>query len=160
MMKMRQFIGVGEALGKMFGPIAAQAANFEEVAKELFGLAGYKDGDRFIKQGFDPQVAMLQQELQKLKAGQKAPAAGAPQGPSPLELQETMAENASKEKIEGMKAQTAITVAKINADNDLATERMDTQRELLRMAHDGQQSAVQRAHDAANTVHPAMQGFR
>src|SRR6185312_15143965 len=48
-MKMKQFVDVGAALGHLFGPIAAQGANFPEVAKELFGLAGYKDGDRFIK---------------------------------------------------------------------------------------------------------------
>lgn len=60
------FMAVGDALGKMFGPIAAQAADFQEVAKELFGLAGYKDGERFMKKGFDPQVAMLQQQLQQV----------------------------------------------------------------------------------------------
>lgn len=64
----------------------------EAVRKELFGLAGYKDGTRFFKSGMDPrdaqmqrmgqamgamqqQLAMTQNELQQLKANKIADSA-------------------------------------------------------------------------------------
>lgn len=56
-LKLANFLTAADALGKMFGPAAAQGANFEEVSKEVFGLCGYKDGSRFFKPGFDPSQA-------------------------------------------------------------------------------------------------------
>lgn len=77
-LRMANLVTVGEVLGKMFGPIALQRANFDEVAKELFGLAGYKDGSRFLKDGPDPYTLQLQQTIQQLQQKAKAPAAPDP----------------------------------------------------------------------------------
>lgn len=41
-------------------------ANIEEIAKEIFGHLGYKDGSRFFSQDVDPMVAQLQQQVQQL----------------------------------------------------------------------------------------------
>lgn len=68
-MKLRNFATGGELLGKMFGPSVAMGANFQEVSKEVFGLLGYKDGARFFQPDFDPRVAMLQQQMQKMQKG-------------------------------------------------------------------------------------------
>lgn len=52
--KLQNFMTAATAIGNMYGPAASQGSNFEEVTKEVFGLAGYKDGARFFKPGFDP----------------------------------------------------------------------------------------------------------
>lgn len=41
-----------------------QGVDLEAIRKEIFGLAGYRDGARFFKQGDDPGAAMLQQAQQ------------------------------------------------------------------------------------------------
>lgn len=116
-LKMANLMNVADGLGKIFGPIAAQGANFEEVAKELFGLAGYKDGERFIKTGFDPQVAQLQQELQKLQ--QKGGGQGAAP-PDPSKLQAVQ-----------LSTQSAQQIQKMKNDNDARSDAMEMQRDQL-----------------------------
>ena len=81
--KLKNFLGAGMALGQMFGPSVAQGANFEEVAKEVFALVGYKDGKRFFQPGFDPRVQQLQQQIQELQKHNK----GGPQPMDPHEVQ-------------------------------------------------------------------------
>jgi hypothetical protein len=145
-MKMQMFLSVGEALGKMFGPIAAQAANFEEVAKELFGLAGYKDGDRFVKQGFDPHVAMLQQQIQKLQ--QKAPAgSGAPPDPSRLQAVQVATQGKLQER--QLQSQSDMAIAKMEQETAQQSEAAENWREWLKaqtdmmsMHHQAQQAAM------------------
>lgn len=41
--------------------------NAEEIGKEIFGLAGYKGGARFIKSPDDPQLMQQQQQMQKMQ---------------------------------------------------------------------------------------------
>lgn len=67
MTKINKFAMGTQIIGKIFGPAAAMAADFEEVTKEVFGLLGYKDGARFFKPNLSPQVVMLQQALQELQ---------------------------------------------------------------------------------------------
>jgi hypothetical protein len=44
--------------------------NTEEVAKEIFGQLGYKDGERFItEQSDDPEIQQLQAQIQQLQMG-------------------------------------------------------------------------------------------
>lgn len=59
-MKLKNFMIASEAVGKMFGPAAAMNANPQEVIKEVFGLCGYKDGDRFFMPGADIHASMQQ----------------------------------------------------------------------------------------------------
>ena len=60
------------ALGmNMFREIASApppGANMEEITKEIFGHLGYKDGKRFFKQEVDPQIELLQGQVQQLQA--------------------------------------------------------------------------------------------
>ena len=41
--------------------------NLDEVAKEIFGMAGYKDGSRFLKKEEDPRLVQAQQMLQQMQ---------------------------------------------------------------------------------------------
>lgn len=42
-------------------------ADPEAVRREVFGLAGYKDGSRFFKKQDDPAIAQMQQQMQQLQ---------------------------------------------------------------------------------------------
>jgi hypothetical protein len=52
-----------------YGEIMANLPDADPVAvrKEVFGLAGYRDGGRFFKQGQDPKDAQLQQTMQMVQ---------------------------------------------------------------------------------------------
>lgn len=67
--KMHNFAMAAEMLQKMFGEALAMGVNFEEVLHEIFGLAGYKDGERFMMPGFNYQQAMQQMQASKQKHG-------------------------------------------------------------------------------------------
>ena len=41
--------------------------DLKEVGKEIFGLAGYKDGSRFLKDEADPRLMQAQQMIQQLQ---------------------------------------------------------------------------------------------
>ncbi len=147
-MKMQMFLSVGEALGKMFGPIAAQAANFQEVAKELFGLAGYKDGSRFVDQQFDPRVAMLQQQLQKLQGKQGA--AGAV--PDQSKVQSAQITSQAKLQERQMQSQSDIEIARMEQQTAQESEAAENwrawlaaQKDMMAMHHASQQAAMRPA---------------
>lgn len=55
--KLTKFLTAGKAIAEFFGPAASMGAVFEEVAKEIFSLCGYKDGARFFEPGFDVHKA-------------------------------------------------------------------------------------------------------
>lgn len=124
-MRMMAFMNVGQALGSMFGPVAAQAANFDEVAKELFGLAGYKDGKRFLKTGFDPQVAMLQQQLQQAMSKQKS---GPASDPAKVQLDQ---------------ARLQMEAAEKQLEAEIAREKMEV--EKLQLTLKARQQALEEA---------------
>lgn len=56
--RLQNFASATQIIGGIYGPVAAMGSKFEEVVKEVFSLCGYKDGERFFKQDFDPQQAM------------------------------------------------------------------------------------------------------
>jgi hypothetical protein len=59
--RLQNFLTATQAIAQMYGPLAAQASNPEEVVSEIFGLCGYKDGKRFFQEGFDFKAAMQNQ---------------------------------------------------------------------------------------------------
>ena len=61
----RFFYGLSTLAGVM--PDVVQQLNAEEVVKEVFGKLGYKDGKRFFNFDENPQVSMLQQQIQQLQ---------------------------------------------------------------------------------------------
>lgn len=138
-MKMRNLVAVGQALGQMFGPIAAQAANFEEIAKELFGLAGYKDGSRFLKPGFDPQVAMLQQQLQK--------AQGQGRNVDPSHAAAITAQGRIQE--QQLKNQGAMQAEQAETQRTHITEQSEMWREWIKAQADAHAAGTEHAHKMA-----------
>ena len=68
--KLQHFLTAGQSLTQMFGPSLMQATHFSEVAKEIFGLLGYKDGSRFIDFNFDPAKAAQAQQQNNPHAAQ------------------------------------------------------------------------------------------
>jgi hypothetical protein len=111
-LKLRNLFTVGDGIGKLFGPIAAQKIDFDEIYKELMGLAGYKDGERFLKPGPSVQELQLQQEVQKLQ--QKG---GGAQG-NPMAGQVAQINAQSKQQVQQMKA-----------DSDARSDAMEMQRQ-------------------------------
>jgi hypothetical protein len=69
--KLTRLIGAITALSQAAPEIVATRLDADEVAKEVFGAAGYRDGDRFLKEEqppeepqMDPMVQVKMQELQ------------------------------------------------------------------------------------------------
>lgn len=56
--RLKNFLTATQSIGAMYGPVAALASEFNEVAKEVFSLCGYKDGQRFFQKDFDFKQAM------------------------------------------------------------------------------------------------------
>ena len=142
-LKMKNLLNVAQALGSVFGPMAAQKADFEEVAKELFGLAGYKDGQRFIIQGGDSvEVMQLKQQLQKLqgKGGQGAQ-------PDPLKLQGIQIQAQNRTQVQQMKAESDARSDQFEMQRAKMQEDAENWRTWIKAAHDAQQSQTQRLHD-------------
>lgn len=94
--KLRNFATAMQLIGQLFGPAAAQGANFQEIVKEIAGLSGYKDGERFFMPNFN-----IQQAMQGMAAGKH----GAGAGPSPQELQLRQAELQQQAQESARKAQ-------------------------------------------------------
>lgn len=69
-MKLQNFMTAAEAVAKFYGPAAALNSNPLEVIKEVFGLCGYKDGDRFFLPGSDIHQTMIQLQQSQSKGKQ------------------------------------------------------------------------------------------
>jgi hypothetical protein len=69
--KVERFSYGVKTLAAIFGPAFAESANQEEIAKEMWGALGYKDGSRFTKQvdeSQDPEKAQMVQMIEQLKS--------------------------------------------------------------------------------------------
>jgi len=111
--KMRNFLMAAESLQKFFGPVLAQGINFEEVLHEVFALAGYKDGDRFVVPGFDFQKA-----IQAMQQGEKG-------GQNPQIAQQTAQARVQAAQIA---AQGKIQERQIAAQADARSDQLEMQR--------------------------------
>ena len=135
----------------MFGPqIMAQGANFQEILKEVFGMVGYRDGMRFIKQGFDPHVAMLQQQVQELQ--NKGKDGAQPQPPDTTRVQAAQIQGQFRLQERQMEAQqqdkenaSELQIAKIKANSDMARQQVKQSHDLMKVQMD-QQHQAQMAH--------------
>jgi len=143
-MKLRNFIMGAEALGKMYGPTLAQGTNFEEVCKEVFGLLGYKDGQRFFQPDFDPRVAQLQQQLQEAQKKGGA-TAGAALDPQRLQIAQVTAQ--SKLDVEKIKAQTEIHSDQLDAQAQQQQDDAENWRTMLKMQHEAHMKGLDHGHD-------------
>lgn len=145
-MKLRNFATGAQILGHIFGPSAAMGANFEEVASEVFGLLGYKDGKRFFTPNFDPRIQMMQDQMAKMQGKGKT---AAPPDPGKVQsaqittqgkIEEAKIKTTSDEKIAMMEYQRE----KEETDAENWRAYLAYQRELQTMQH--------------NAMHPAVKG--
>jgi hypothetical protein len=152
-LKLHNFAAGAEIISKIFGPSAAMGANFQEITKEVFALLGYKDGQRFFQPGFDPRVAILQQQLQKAHAGAKQPA---PPDPTRVQAAEIQAQGRIQE--QQLKNQNDAQTAAA----DQQTDQMNDNSENMRAWLDYQKDMAALAHQVrtaqAGGVHPALRG--
>lgn len=130
--RQQNFLSAAQAVLKLQA-LSAQfpAFNVMEASKEIFSNAGYRDGERFINQRVDPQVAMLKQQLQKM-----AQALNGKQ----MELQ-------SKEKIEQMKVMAGDRQSQAQIATDRGRISGDLQIRQSEIASEQQVNAAQIALD-------------
>lgn len=140
-LKLRNFVMGADVIGKIFGPSAAMGANFEEVAKEVFALLGYRDGARFFQPAFDPRVQMLQQQISQLQKGQS--------GSDPTRLQ--AAQLQAQAKLHDIQARSASEAAERQQD---AQMRMA---EIQAATQSKERQEQIRAASQATDAHMAMQ---
>jgi hypothetical protein len=110
---------------------APPGVNVQEIAKEIFSMAGYRDGARFISQQADPRLLQAMQGLQQMKAMLEG---------KQMELQATgqveQMKIQSNERIKG--AQLQVDQARIGGDlqirqSELAVEEQRLQLEFAKL---------------------------
>lgn len=108
MKRLQRFMTAGEAIGKLCGQAMVGKINVEEVASEIMGLAGYRDGKRFFlfpDDGATPETHQLYDQIQQLtqhmQGLQKA-------------VDDKSADRASEEKIAAMKNDTTLQTTIMN----------------------------------------------
>lgn len=167
-MKLKRFLMAADALQKMFGPSLLMGVNFEEVLKEIFGLSGYKDGERFFRPGFDPAVEMLKQQLAQAQAKQKQPSAAQN---DPMRLQATQIQAQSRLQERQMQSQSDERMAQLDLQKVALSESAENWRTALGVQKDlhmAQHQSVERQNMAAHNAqmaattqrHPALAGLR
>lgn len=167
-MKLKRFLMAADALQKMFGPSLLMGVNFEEVLKEVMGLSGYKDGERFFRPGFDPAVEMLKQQLAQAQAKQKQPAA-AQSDPMRLQTAEIQARSRLQER--QMQAGSDERMAQLDLQKVAMSEQAENWRTMLTAQKDihlAQHQSAERQHMAERNAtiaatsqrHPALAGLR
>lgn len=128
-MKLRNFLMGMTALSQIFSnPQSAMALNFEEVSNEIFSNLGYKDGDRFIKPGFDPMQAL--QQMAQMQGGGKQ---GQGATPDPHRVQAVQIQAQGKIQERQIQAAADERVAQIDFAKNQMSEQADTQRAQMDM---------------------------
>lgn len=121
--KLQRFMGALNGYGSI-AALGRMEIDLQEVGKEIFGLAGYKDGRRFLNEEIDPRALQLaQQQMQEQMAQMQA------QGPQTdpaamemeaqrlqLEQQKAQADVATREAEANLNAQVQVEVARIEAE--------------------------------------------
>lgn len=157
--RLKNLSAAADTLGKIFGPTIVAGLNAEEVISEVFAACGYEDGDRFIKQGFDPaQVQQQQQQKPQPQSQQTDPAA------LQAKVQMNSENNQTKLQLAQMRMQAEDDAARRQAMITLAKESAQSQRQTQQMTHDNAQQTAERnmrnAHamiNSAITLHGNMQ---
>jgi hypothetical protein len=145
-MRLRNFATGAQILGSMFGQSAAMGANFQEVSKELFALLGYKDGERFFTPGFDPRVAIQQQQLAKQKGK-----GGGQDGQAKVQAAQIQAHARLQER--QLQAQTDAHVAQMDFQTKQMAEQADTQRVAMKLQNDQSKQQAGFQHDHRMAAH-------
>ena len=146
-LKLKNFATGADIIGKIFGPTAAMGSNFQEVSKEIFGMLGYKDGQRFFQPGFDPHVAMMQQELAKANKGQGQ------HPPDQSRVQSAQITTQGRLQEQNLKNQNDQQLAQMDASKDAASEKAEDYRAMLQHQREMEALRLQ----AIQFVHGAIQ---
>lgn len=146
--RLKNFVAGADIIGKIFGPQAAMGANFQEVAKEVFGMLGYKDGTRFFSPQFDPRVQMLQQQLQKAQGKGGGPNPGADQA----KVQAAQMQAQSRIEAEKIKAQSQQQSDMLEFKKEQMQDQSEMQRVLMGQQHDVRMAMIGHQHDADMTL--------
>lgn len=136
--RLKNFMTAGEAVKNFFGEAAAIASNPEEVIKEIFGLCGYKDGDRFFLKGIDIHQVMMQ--MMQGKGQQKG---GAQNDPNKLAAAQVSAQSKLKER-------------EIQTQGDLEIAKLDYQKEMMKQQFESQRDKEQTQQDMIMAHHDRM----
>lgn len=142
--KMRNFMMAAESLQKFFGETLAMGINFEEVLHEVFALAGYKDGDRFMTPGFDYQKALQQMQAAKKGPGQTQ------QNDGPYKVQAAQIAADGKVREREISAQSDARSDAMEMQRAQMEERNENMRTFLGHAKDLISSHAEREHAAAH----------
>lgn len=131
--KLKNFVTATQVIGGMYGPAAAMASNPIEVYKEVFGLCGYKDGERFVLPGVD-----VHQLLQQMSQGQKKPgedgAANAQSDQIKLQIAQINAQ--SKLQIREMADRSDLQQAQLEYQKAVMLDHAENNRQVFTAAHD------------------------
>lgn len=149
--KLKNFMTATGAIGQMYGPVAAMASNPEEVIKEVFGLCGYKDGDRFFMPGTNIHQ-MMQQNAQNAAQGKNSQHAQN----NPQQLQAAQLKAQTDEKIAQMELQKTMMEEQMEYKRTEMQEQYETQRTQIDHQSKMQQGAM---NHQAKQMHPALQGL-
>ncbi len=130
LMAIQSFQQLVAPLVQVYGPNVLETSGVQEIAKELFGKAGYKDGQRFLnfknEQGDDPRIAQLQAQIGQL--GQALQATQGQLQDKNLDRQIKMAEAQMKGQMDVKKAEMDVqgkaALAEQNFKLDLARAQL------------------------------------
>lgn len=128
-MRLDNFVTATKVIAELYGESAAMASNPTEVIKEVFGLCGYKDGDRFFMPGAD-----IHKNMEQMAAGKNAGKGGAQNDPNKL----AAAQVTSKAKIQERTIQT---------QGDLQIAQLDYQKEVMKQQFESHRDQVQTQQD-------------
>lgn len=140
-MKLKNFLQALQALGQIYGPMAAMASNPKEVVKEIFGLSGYKDGERFLNPNQD--LNKLMQQAMQPKPQQKAATDPTKMPIAQMKMQEAQ-----------MKMQSDKQIAMLDYQKTAMQEAEETKRVGLNHQHDLVVNSLQQPN-----VHPALRAL-
>ena len=158
-MKLRAFQQAAQIVETIMGnPVAAQGLNFHEVLKEIMAGAGYRDGERFIKPGFDPAQAMQAMEAAKAQGKAKA-GSPAPGQPDPR-IQSAQLQSQARVQ----EAQIKAGIEQKKLDYEMARAREQEQNENWRVKYQTDESAwaagvpqhAQAVQQSMSAIVPAM----
>lgn len=94
-------------------------ADPEQIKSELFGLAGYRDGNRFFTGKVDPRIEKITKQMQQM---------GQSMQQMQQQLEVGMKNEAERRQIDAKHAQVALKEVKVDSENELKQKELDLQK--------------------------------
>jgi len=127
--RLQRFMTGVESITTMFPEKAPMSAKFPEFVKEIMGILGYRDGDRFydLGQQEDPRIEEMMAAIEQLQAELQVEKEG-----NEAMLQAKQMDNERALSIQGMKSQSDMAKLQESQSTTLQATQMETQGELQR----------------------------